>query len=104
MIQGLDASVGIPTSRRDLPGLAGWQGLPGLQGVRDKGKIPEEFLTIFYRELLKQSFNPFENEEGTFTKTFSSGLLVEQLALELAKNKSFSLGNLFPNVQTEKVR
>lgn len=68
-------------------------GYPATQisGYSGREKVEEEFLAIFYKELLKQVFKPFEEEKGNFTKTFGREMLVEKLALELAKNQSFSL-------------
>jgi hypothetical protein len=59
-------------------------------------RVSEEFLTIFYKELLKQviktpnlSFGE-EKESNNFTN-FNSDLMVEQLAQQLAKNAAFTL-------------
>lgn len=97
MIESIQGSYGI----QGLQSIYGAQGLQGLKGLGNKEKTEEEFLVIFYKELLKQVFKPFENEEGEYTKTFSSDLLVEQLALEFAKNRSFSVFNQYtlPNLQ-----
>ncbi|MBN2058463.1 MAG: hypothetical protein JW782_06690 [Candidatus Saganbacteria bacterium] len=60
-------------------------------------------MAIFYKELLKQSIKApsFGVEEGgnTFTKTFTNDLMVEQLALELAKSKSLSAGILPADIE-----
>ena len=56
--------------------------------------MQDEFLTIFYKELLKQTFkapdlNPLgedQESDGNFVSAFRSDLLVEQLAQELVKS------------------
>jgi len=58
-------------------------------------KIKDEFLTIFYKELLKQAFKAPDlslgdrEEENNFFSSFNSDLMVEQLAQELAKSAAF---------------
>ena len=53
-----------------------------------------EFLTIFYKELLKQAFKApdlslkGEEKEDNVISNFNSDIMVEQLARELAKNAS----------------
>jgi hypothetical protein len=56
-------------------------------------RVKDEFLTIFYKELLKQSFKapalgvPGEEEEqNDFMSTFRSDILIEQMAQELVKS------------------
>jgi hypothetical protein len=86
--------------------LQGIQGLQGVSGSRVLGaagrqKVKEEFLAIFYKELLKQAFQPpklgLEGEDNSLTGSFGSDLLVERLALELARSGAFSAENLFPS-------
>ena len=59
------------------------------------GKVSNEFLTIFYKELLKQVFKTPDlslgnsaDKESRFS-TFNSELMVDQLAEQLAKNAAF---------------
>ena len=68
---------------------------------RVASKVKEEFMALFYKEILKQAFKPptaglgEEGEENGMLGAFSSDLLVEKLALELARSKSFSAEQLF---------
>ena len=92
-----------------LEGIRGYQGMfgvpstPGMQalvGAAGSQKVKEEFLAIFYKELLKQAFKPpklgMGDEENSLSTTFGSDLFVERLALELARSGAFSTDNLFP--------
>jgi len=50
----------------------------------------EEFLALFYKELLKQSFkgptlNLTDEDKPSLSKMFSSEIMVEKIANELAK-------------------
>ena len=99
-----------------LEGIAGTQGLTGidnlktlqmLQTIKGSGieggqRTKEEFLAIFYKELLKQAFKPphfgLEDEGGensSITGVFGSDLLVDKLALELARSGAFSPKEVF---------
>lgn len=93
----------------NITGIQSSQGLQGLQPyssempvVDPKGKTKEEFLALFYKEILKQVFKPpelggFGDEQSpSFNQVFGSDLLVEKLALELARSGSFSAGDIFP--------
>ncbi len=69
-------------------------------GAAQKQQVTQEFMAIFYKELLKQAFKP-PNLSGTnnpksIGNTFSTDMFVEQVALELAQSKSFSANELFP--------
>ncbi|PIS29993.1 hypothetical protein COT42_03875 [Candidatus Saganbacteria bacterium CG08_land_8_20_14_0_20_45_16] len=67
----------------------------------DKEKAKEEFLALFYKELLKQVFKPqdfgFGEEKNSTTAVFSSDLLVGQLALELARSRALSAAQVLPS-------
>ena len=70
--------------------------------VSQREKVSQEFMAIFYKELIKQAFKP-PNLTGTdnpnsIGNTFSTDMFVEQMALELARSKSFSASELFPGV------
>lgn len=86
-----------------LQGIQGYQALSQIQMVPgiERQKVKEEFLAIFYKEILKQSFKPpklgVESENDSLTGTFGSDMLVERLALELARSGAFSPENLFPS-------
>lgn len=73
-----------------------------------RAKVKDEFLALFYKELLKQAFKPptlgmGSNENNSFSGVFSTDLMVEKLALELARSQAFSAESLFPSIaETEK--
>ena len=94
MIEGIN-SLGPAQS------MQGWQGVQGIAGEIGKQKVKEEFLAIFYKELLKQAFTPPDfsvgDEKSSLTSSFGSDLLVERLALELARSGAFSADALLPN-------
>lgn len=79
------------------------QSMPDVQGVRKyagiyaseeakKQEARQEFLVLFYKELLKQAFKPsklgMDAEESA--NIFGADMLIEKLASELAQNRSFS--------------
>lgn len=99
----------------NMPGPQDAQGLASMQALQQLGRLPmdqkvkDEFMAIFYKELLKQAFKApqigitdGEENNQSFASLFTSDLLVEKLALELARNKSFSIDGLFPGVIEEK--
>jgi hypothetical protein len=67
----------------------------GAAGVNSRAG--EEFLTIFYKEMLKEAIkapsfsydpdNKDKSETGTFFSTYNTDLMVEQFAKQLAKNQ-----------------
>ena len=103
-LQGFQGSYGIP-GEQNIQGMPGMQALLEYQrsmvlGEAGRQKVKEEFLAIFYKELLKQAFKApslsFENENNSLVGSFGSDLFVEKLALELAQSGAFSADNLFP--------
>lgn len=62
-------------------------------------QVKEEFLAIFYRELLKQSFQPptlssgGDNSSG-LAGSIVSDMYIDKMAQELAQSGSLSLDNL----------
>ena len=65
----------------------------------NNSQIGQEFLTLFYKEMLKQTiqapaltFDPDKNEEETFFSAFNSDIMVEQFARQLAANQAAQLG------------
>lgn len=81
--------------------------VPYVAGLEQRQKVTQEFMAIFYKELLKQAFKP-PNLTGTdnpnsIGNTFSTDMFVEQMALELARSKSFSANELFPGAIERKL-
>ncbi|MFH1347319.1 MAG: hypothetical protein ABIH22_01385 [Candidatus Margulisiibacteriota bacterium] len=68
----------------------------------ERQKIKEEFLAIFYKELLKKAFKPpsfgLTENKNSLTGMFGADILADKLALELAQSKSFSIDKLFPTI------
>jgi hypothetical protein len=96
-IPGLEDTQGL----QDLQALMAYRGL-GAASEAERSRVKEEFLAVFYKELLKQAFKPprlgvSDEENNSMTTTFGSDLLVERLALELAQSGAFSAENLFPS-------
>jgi len=67
----------------------------------------EEFLTIFYKEMLKQVFKTpdlsigtDEEEKNSSFAAFNKDLMVEQLAGQLARNAALSQGWLAPPAES----
>lgn len=65
--------------------------LPAVQAAA-ASKVNDEFLTIFYKKLLKQviktpDFSPADDDEDnhSFVSSFNSELMVQELAQQLAK-------------------
>jgi Rod binding domain-containing protein len=57
-------------------------------------KAGEEFLTIFYKEMLKQaikapslSYDPDNKDENSFFSAYNTDIMVEQFAKQLVKNQ-----------------
>lgn len=69
-----------------------------LEAARQSGqtKVQEEFMAVFYKELLKQAFTTpsfsidDEEENNTFKSSFTNDLMVDKLALEMARRQAFS--------------
>lgn len=57
----------------------------------ERAKVKEEFLAMFYKEILKQAIQPpnFSGEEkgNTISRTFVGDLFLQKMALELAQSK-----------------
>jgi|GEM_PF-1149925 len=113
MLEGISAVNPIA----DLQGVQGMQAASASQRLRqmqtvlaspqmsaatieDRQKVKEEFLAVFYKELLKQAFKPpklgMGEDESSFMSTFGSDIMVEKMALELAQSGAFSARDLFP--------
>ena len=84
--------------------------LPAAQAAAAAG-AKEEFLTIFYKELLKQAFKApdltlggeEQSAESAFYLAFNSDMMVEQLAAKMARKSALDIGrtNDPTNNQTE---
>jgi hypothetical protein len=79
-----------------MQGRMGYQRMNISGGVQRK-KVEQEFLAIFYKELLKDAFKPPKLNSGENSISFASDMMVEQFAKELAQSSSFSGIDLFPN-------
>lgn len=77
--------------------------------VRDQNtlKVKEEFMALFYKELLKQAIKPpnFSGTDGnnSISSMYTSDILLDKLAVELTKNQAFSADNLFPAVAERQI-
>jgi Rod binding domain-containing protein len=95
MIQSLS---GIGMQERQL--IQAMQGVQATQGGQGREKVEQEFVAIFYKELLKQAFKTpsfgLDESSNSMYSTFGSDMMVEKLALELAKSNAFSAQNIFP--------
>ncbi|MDD5382857.1 MAG: hypothetical protein PHH60_04295 [Candidatus Margulisbacteria bacterium] len=73
--------------------------------AEEREKVKQEFMTIFYKEMLKQSFKPSEfglsEENNSFSSAIGSDVLMEKFAAQLAETKAFSIDNVFP-AETER--
>jgi len=102
MVQGIESI----NNMQSMLALRNYQGVNNLT-PQAREKVKEEFLALFYKELLKQAFKPpnlgWGDENNTsFSSTFGSDLMVEKLAVELAQSKTFSAANLFPTIEKNK--
>lgn len=64
--------------------------------LEEREKVKDEFFTMFYKEILKQSFRPTsfgfdEESDNTFAAAYASDLFVEQMARELARNQTLTM-------------
>jgi Rod binding domain-containing protein len=64
-------------------------------------EVQKEFLTIFYKELLKQTFkapdlsiHDDKEEENNLLSSFSSDAMIDQLAQEMASRAALGTGSL----------
>ena len=69
--------------------------------IQVRQKVQEEFLAIFYKELLKQAFKPSklgltneDENENSLTTTYGSDIMLDKLSEELVQNKALSQGLL----------
>lgn len=62
--------------------------------------VKEQFMAIFYKELLKKAIKmptfSSASQKDSMSATFASDILINKMALELAQSKSFSADNYFP--------
>ena len=63
-------------------------------------RVKQEFLAIFYKELLKKAFKApnfgTANEHNSLTTLYASDLMINKLALQLAASKGYSSQDVMP--------
>jgi hypothetical protein len=98
MVEGIN---GIPPAKQiDFQG-----GLPLVAPARNyRSQAKDEFMAIFYKEILKQALKPpkfgIDEEDISFgSSTMVSDYMFEQMAMELAQAESFSADNFMPQVR-----
>jgi len=69
--------------------------------MTERQKVKDEFLALFYKEILKQafdspSFSTYGEEENSMSAMFTSDIMVGKMAEQLVKSKAFSAENFFP--------
>ncbi|OGC06266.1 hypothetical protein A3H38_01005 [candidate division WOR-1 bacterium RIFCSPLOWO2_02_FULL_46_20] len=68
--------------------------------LQQREQVKDEFLVIFYKELLKQAFAPptfgVAEEKNSFGSLVGNDLMIEKLAMELAESRAFALENVLP--------
>jgi hypothetical protein len=75
------------------------QSMQGMERGVSRQQVKQEFMAIFYKELLKQSFKPpkFGLEDNkSFMGTFGSDILLDKMAMQLAADKAFSADKILP--------
>jgi hypothetical protein len=76
----------------------GYRGM-NISGEAQRQRVEQEFLAIFYKEILKDAFKAPNLSSGSL----GSDMLVEQFAEELAQSRSFSGIDLFPKAYNNDV-
>ena len=73
---------------------------PAAPAVNYRGEAKDEFMAIFYKEILKQAFKPprfsIDEESDSFGSSIVSDYMMDRMALELAQTGSFSADNFMP--------
>jgi len=89
----------------EVPGVQAGSMLPDGQSWSGANaqKVKEEFLTYFYKEILKQAVTVPDlslggEENNSVSKIFTADLMVEKLAQELVQSGAFSTKDLFPSL------
>ncbi|MDI6731486.1 MAG: hypothetical protein QME05_02755 [Candidatus Margulisbacteria bacterium] len=75
--------------------------------IQVRQKVQEEFLAIFYKELLKHAFKPSkmgltDEDNNSLTATYGSDIMLNQLSEELVKNKALS-GDLLDSLLSSSI-
>jgi hypothetical protein len=72
-------------------------------GKNYRSEAEDEFMAIFYKEILKQALKPpkfgLDEESNSFGPSIVSDYMMDQMAMELAQTKSFSADNFIPQVK-----
>jgi hypothetical protein len=68
----------------------------------DRQRIKDQFMAIFYKEMLKQVFTTpslsGSDNDSSLTGMFSADALMDQLALKMAQSDNFSADQIFPTM------
>lgn len=63
-------------------------------------KVKQEFLAIFYKELLKKAFKApnfgGNNDKNSLTTLYASDLMINKLAMQLAASKGYASDDIMP--------
>ncbi|MEA3494377.1 MAG: hypothetical protein U9R38_08380 [Candidatus Margulisiibacteriota bacterium] len=90
---------GIQSNMVRIQAMAAMQNTANIQ---QREQVKDEFMAIFYKEMLKQAFKGpkfgLDEENPSFMGTYGSDMLVEKLAMQLAQSKAFAAGNILPKV------
>lgn len=72
-------------------------------GANHRSEAEDEFMAIFYKEILKQALKPpkfsIDEESDSFGSSIVSDYMMDQMAMELAQTKSFAAENFIPQVR-----
>lgn len=92
MLEGINASQPQNQSLEEMVRSAGvLERAQNARTTEEKQQVKQEFLALFYKEILKQAIKPpsFTGSDNTTTisSTFAGDLLLQKMALELAQSK-----------------
>ncbi len=65
----------------------------------EKQKIKDEFLALFYKEILKQMIKPSDltgTDNNSMSSTVSADIFLDRMAMELVQSNNFGGDDIFP--------